>query len=164
MQSWTCVIISVKWSFRNPSYADLLLKKDFLLWSVLKLLLCWLVCLWKPWRTFFRVLWWKLKLSIEYWKDRDLLEIRIFCNIIHVFNVTFNQFNAFLLDTSSNIYIFKSYLHSNVLIKKIYIFFIFIFIFYCISFSICLQINGTDIPIYKQNFNHHNCTIFALFQ
>ncbi len=44
---------------------------------------------------FFKILWW-----IEISKDQHCFVIRIFCNIIIVFNVTFDQFNASLLNKS----------------------------------------------------------------
>ncbi len=45
---------------------------------------------------FFTILWW-----IEISKDQHCFVIRIFCNIIVVFNVTFDQFNASLLNKSN---------------------------------------------------------------
>jgi len=47
-------------------------------------------------------------------KERDLFEIEIFCNIIHIFTVTFDQFNASLLNKSINFFKKKIILTSNV--------------------------------------------------
>jgi len=43
--------------------------------------------------TFFIILWW-----IESWKEQHFIEIEIFCIIINVNTVTFDQFNASLLN------------------------------------------------------------------
>ncbi len=37
-------------------------------------------------------------------KEQQLFEIESFCNIINVFTVTFEQFNAFLLNKSINFF------------------------------------------------------------
>ncbi len=50
---------------------------------------------------FFRILWW-----IESSEEQHLFEIEIFCNIIIVFTVTFDQFNASLPNKSIYINIF----------------------------------------------------------
>ncbi len=47
--------------------------------------------LWKPWQSS---------------DEQHLFEIEIFCNIIHVFTVTFNQLNASLLNKSINFLFF----------------------------------------------------------
>ncbi len=67
-------------------YADLVLKKHFLLLSSL---LCCLIFEWKLW-TFFRILCCS--------KEQHLFEIATFCYIVYVFTVTFDQFNASLLN------------------------------------------------------------------
>ncbi len=36
--------------------------------------------------------------SVESWKEQHLFESEIFCNIINAFTVTFDQFNASLLN------------------------------------------------------------------
>ncbi len=46
---------------------------------------------------FFRFLWW-----IESSEEQHLSEIEIFCNIINVFIITFDQFTASLLNKSIN--------------------------------------------------------------
>ncbi len=52
--------------------------------------LCCPIFLWKPWCIlFFTILWW-----IESSKEQHLFETEIFCNIINVFTVTFDQFNV----------------------------------------------------------------------
>ncbi len=48
---------------------------------------------------FFRFLWW-----IDRSEEQHLSEIEIFCNIINVFIVTFDQFKASLLNKSINFY------------------------------------------------------------
>ncbi len=54
--------------------------------------------LWKPWYILlFGILWWT-----ESSKEQHLFETEIFCNITNVFIVTFDQFNAFLLNKSIN--------------------------------------------------------------
>ncbi len=50
---------------------------------------------------FFRLLWW-----IESSEEQHLSEIEIFCNIINVFIITFDQFKASLLNKSINFYNF----------------------------------------------------------
>ncbi len=57
---------------------------------------CCTIILWKCWYVlYFRILWW-IESSIE----QHLFEIEIFPNIINVFTVTFDQFNASLLNKS----------------------------------------------------------------
>ncbi len=51
------------------------------------------------WVEFFRFLWW-----IESSEEQHLSEIEIFCNIINVFIITFDQFKASLLNKSINFY------------------------------------------------------------
>ncbi len=41
---------------------------------------------------------------IESSKEQHLFEVEIFCNIIHVFTVTFDQFNASLLNRNMNVF------------------------------------------------------------
>ncbi len=48
---------------------------------------------------FFRFLWW-----IESSEEQHLSEIEIFCNIINVFIIIFDQFKASLLNKSINFY------------------------------------------------------------
>ncbi len=56
------------------------------------------IFLWKLWcMLFFRIHRW-----IESSKEQHLFEIEIFCNIINVITVTFDQFNASLMDKSIN--------------------------------------------------------------
>ncbi len=43
-------------------------------------------------------LFWRIESS----KEQHLLEMEIFCNIINIFTVTFDQFNAALLNKSIN--------------------------------------------------------------
>ncbi len=50
---------------------------------------------------FLRIIWW-----IESSKEQHLFEIEIFCNIISVFTVTFDQFNASLLNKSIKILLY----------------------------------------------------------
>ncbi len=50
---------------------------------------------------FFRFLWW-----IESSEEQHLSEIEIFCNIINVFIIIFDQFKASLLNKSINFYNF----------------------------------------------------------
>ncbi len=45
----------------------------------------------------------KIILLIESSKEQLLFEIEIFCNIIHVFTVTFDRFNTSLLNKSIKI-------------------------------------------------------------
>ncbi len=45
------------------------------------------------------ILWWT-----ESSKEQHLFEVEIFCNIIHVFTVTFDQFNASLLNRNMNVF------------------------------------------------------------
>ncbi len=52
---------------------------------------------------FFRFLWW-----IESSEEQHLSEIEIFCNIINVFIIIFDQFKASLLNKSINFYNFFS--------------------------------------------------------
>ncbi len=65
---------------------------------------------------FFRFLWW-----IESSEEQHLSEIEIFCNIINVFIIIFDQFKASLLKKSINFYNFfpkkqnKNYTDSNLL-------------------------------------------------
>ncbi len=60
--------------------------------------LCCTVFLWKSsYMLFFRIHRW-----IESWKEQHLFEIEIFSNIINVFTVTFDQFNASLINKSIN--------------------------------------------------------------
>ncbi len=60
--------------------------------------LCCTIFLWK--------LWWILFFRIHRWiessEEQHLFEIEIFCNIINVFTVTFDQFNESLLNKSIN--------------------------------------------------------------
>ncbi len=42
---------------------------------------------------YYKILWWK-----DISKEQHLFEIEIFCKIINVFNVTFDQFNVFFLN------------------------------------------------------------------
>ncbi len=78
--------------------------------------LCCLMFMWKLWYIFFRIIWW-----IESSKEHNLFEIEIFCSM----NVTFPQFNVFLLNKNAppppkkkpcvgcsniNLYIFLFYL------------------------------------------------------
>ncbi len=49
-------------------------------------------------------------------KEQHLFEIEIFCNIINVFTVTFNQFNVSLLNTSIIFYLLtflNTYIHQT---------------------------------------------------
>ncbi len=58
--------------------------------------LCCPIFLWKPWYIlFFRILWW-----IESSKEQHLFEMEIFCNILNVFTVTFDQLNECFLNKS----------------------------------------------------------------
>ncbi len=65
---------------------------------------------------FFRFLWW-----IKSSEEQHLSEIEIFCNIINVFIIIFDQFKASLLNKSINFYNFfpkkqnKNYTDSNLL-------------------------------------------------
>ncbi len=59
---------------------------------------CAVIFMWKPWYNSFRILW------IENSKEQSLFEIEIICNNINVFTVTFDQFNASLLNKSNNIF------------------------------------------------------------
>ncbi len=91
---------------KSFKYSDLLLKIHLLL-----LLLCWK----QRSRFFFRFLWW-----IESSEEQHLSEIEIFCNIINVFIIIFDQFKASLLNKSINFYNFfpkkqKIYTDSNLL-------------------------------------------------
>ncbi len=62
--------------------------------------LCCTIFLWKSWCIlFFRIHRW-----IESSKEQHLFEIEIFCNIINVFTVTFDQFNASLINKSTCLY------------------------------------------------------------
>ncbi len=50
----------------------------------------------KPWDIFFKILWW-----IERSKEQHVFEVEIFYNITLLYiNVTFDQFNASLLNKS----------------------------------------------------------------
>ncbi len=64
--------------------------------------LCCTIFLWKPWYIlFFRIHRW-----IESSEEQHLLKLEIFCNIINAFTVTFDQFNAFLMNKSINFLFF----------------------------------------------------------
>ncbi len=83
--------------------ADSLFKKHLLLLlSMLKTVV----------KNIFRVLWW-----IESSKEQYLFKIDIFCNIINTFTITFDQFNAFLLNISLH-FILTSNLQRVVYIKS----------------------------------------------
>ncbi len=68
------LVFSVTWSFRNHS--------NMLIWC----------------KTFLKT---SVLLNL---KKKSLFEIEIFCNIINVFTLTFNQFSAFLLYKSINFF------------------------------------------------------------
>ncbi len=61
---------------------------------------CCFIFLCKSWFSiiFFRILWWKSS------KEQHLFEVEIFCDIINVFPVTFNQFNACLMNKSIHLF------------------------------------------------------------
>ncbi len=50
-------------------------------------------------KQFFKIIWW-----IENSKEQNLFETEIFCNNAKIFTVTFDQFNAFLLNKSSSFF------------------------------------------------------------
>ncbi len=60
--------------------------------------LCCTIFLWKRWW----ILFFRIHRSIESSKEQHLFEIEIFCNIINVFTVTFDQFNTSLMNLSIN--------------------------------------------------------------
>ncbi len=63
---------------------------------------CWkhFIFLWKPsYIRFFRIHKW-----IESSKEQHLFEIEIFCNIINIFTITFDQFNMSLMNKSINLF------------------------------------------------------------
>ncbi len=79
--------------------------------------LCCLMFLFKLWYIFiFRILW-----RIESSKEQHLVKTEIMCKIMNVFPVTFDQFKAFLLNTSIT-FLKKSYwflckfIHTNLLV------------------------------------------------
>ncbi len=100
---------------KSFKYSNLLLKIHLLL---LLLILCIMKQLS---RFFFRFLWW-----IESSEEQHLSEIEIFCNIINVFIIIFDQFKASLLNKSINFYNFfpkkqnKNYTDSNLLNGIVY--------------------------------------------
>ncbi len=74
----------------------MLLKKHFWLLSMLKTVVLHNIFVETVIILFFRILWW-----IESSKEH-LFEIESFCNIINIFTVTFDQFNASLMNKSIN--------------------------------------------------------------
>ncbi len=88
MQSWILSSFSVTWSFRNHADFGLFFKY----WKQL----CCFIFLLKPWCTFI----FQDSLMNRKFKRPHLFEIEIFCNIIDVFTVTFDQFEASLLNKS----------------------------------------------------------------
>ncbi len=66
--------------------------------------LCCFIFLWKPWYICFRILWW-----IESSNEQHLFEREIICNMINVFTVTFEQFNASLLNKNTHFFTFERY-------------------------------------------------------
>ncbi len=63
--------------------------------------LCCTIFLWKP----SCILFFKIHRWIESSKEQHLFETEIFCNIINVLTVTFDQFNASLMNKSINFFL-----------------------------------------------------------
>ncbi len=90
-QSWIVSIITpVTRSFRNHSDILICCWKNYYYYDVEN-----------SWVEFFRFLWW-----IKSSEEQHLSEIEIFCNIINVCIITFDQFKPFLLNKSIHFYDF----------------------------------------------------------
>ncbi len=64
---------------------------------------------------YFQILWWT-----ESSKEQHLFEIDIFCNIVHVFTVTFDQLTASLLEKSINLFRNKNWSKFVILYRMIH--------------------------------------------
>ncbi len=64
---------------------------------------------------YFQILWWT-----ESSKEQHLFEIDIFCNIVHVFTVTFDQLTASLLEKSINFFRNKNWSKFVILYRMIH--------------------------------------------
>ncbi len=100
------IIAPVTWSFRNHSNILICGSKTIYIYIYIYNYIE------NSWVIFFRFLWW-----IESSEEQHLCEIEIFCNIINVFIITFDQFKASLLNKSINFYNFlpKNYTDSKLL-------------------------------------------------
>ncbi len=86
--TWSSEIILICWFAAQISY-------NYQCWKGL----CCFIFLWKK-GYFFRILWW-----IGISKEPHFFSNRMFCNILNVFTVTFDQCNASLLNKSLFLYI-----------------------------------------------------------
>ncbi len=93
-------VFSVTWSFRNHNNMLICCSRNISDYYQCWKQLCCTIFLWKPWFIlFFRIHRW-----IESSKEQHLFEIEIYCNIINVFTVTFEQCKVSLLNKSINVF------------------------------------------------------------